>query len=425
MGPAGRSNDVDGNPQSVDGADEPGRVVPARATSPRAARLRPAAPESTAGRASIPGGRHGVPPRRPGTAPPTCARTAGGRDDVGGCRAGRDRRVGTVVAAAHARDVPARTFRRAARAPRPGRRRSRRGCGRCCPRRVDRPVRPDTDGRNARDGCGLRRRHRRSPHDLVVPRGPLAASGSPDPQPGRRRCHEPCRGPDRDRAPAARHGDPGRVRRPRRTVTTGHARRARSRHHPGDAPASGDAVRRPRRRRHRSIGDHPSASDHGSARRAAEHGHDVVRRPDSKPTGGGDRSPCRCPARTAAPRRCRPQSDGQARPGPRDRRPRRCHPGSRARPDRTGDSRRQSWTHLLPSAPARVQQRGDRRVEVPHHAPRLRRCPRRAAGDGRRRPGDPSRSIPAEDEPRRAATAASTSSRARCRSSALDRMRSG
>ena len=173
------------------------------------------------------------------------------------------------------------------------------------------------------------------------------------------------------------------------------------------------------------VGDDPRAPDHGSARRAAEHDHDAVRRPGRQPTGGGDRPPRRCTARTAAPARRRPQSGRQARPGPRDRRPRCRHPGSVAGPHRSGDSHRQSWTDLLPSAPARVQQRGDRRVEVPHDAPRRRRRSRRAAGDRRRRPGHPSRSIPPQDEPRRAAAAAQRHHAARCRWSALAPMRSG
>ena len=44
---------------------------------------------------------------------------------------------------------------------------------------------------------------------------------------------------------------------------------------------------------------------------------------------------------------------------------------------------------LLPPAPARVQQRGDRGVEVPHDAPRVRRQPGRTAGDARTTTGSP------------------------------------
>ena len=61
---------------------------------------------------------------------------------------------------------------------------------------------------------------------------------------------------------------------------------------------------------------------------------------------------------------------------------------------------------VLPPAPARLQQRGDRRVEVPHDAPRDDGPPRRAPGDRRRRSGHAGRADPAHDQPRRAAAAA-------------------
>ena len=117
------------------------------------------------------------------------------------------------------------------------------------------------------------------------------------------------------------------------------------------------------------------------------------------PTPAGGRSPsgCRtspCPAsRSCCSRRCSPLIALAVRldsPGP----------------------------GVLPPAPARLQQRGDRGVEVPHDAPRDRRPHGRAAGHRRRRPGHPGRADPAQDEPRRAAAAAQRVAAARCRWSA-------
>ncbi|MEZ5298253.1 MAG: hypothetical protein R2697_18875 [Ilumatobacteraceae bacterium] len=95
----------------------------------------------------------------------------------------------------------------------------------------------------------------------------------------------------------------------------------------------------------------------------------------------------------------RPQGVLQAPPGRRDRHHRAARRGARAGADRARGPARQPRSRVLPAAPARVQQRGDRRVEVPHDAPRGRRCLRRAAGDRRRRPGDARRPDPALDEP--------------------------